>query len=394
MRGHVILTVVCMLAAGVAPTAAAAPPAERTVLVLGSPSGPVERALLGGLRQRRLGIVRAAAFGPAAEAADPDEAVVKRVEANLGRAQKLFYAVRIVDAAELLEQQIRAASFTLARARRLDLLRALHLWDGVCLLKKGDDRGARGAFASAVLLDERPPDDVRFAPVVITTFAEVRKELERQPRGLLVVQVTPRTARVTVDGRPLLAESARLSPGRHWIVAEGLSHLPTVRELHVAGGQTARLALTLHPADRQLVRRQLHALAARGELDALAPEIALALCRMQDADEVLLAREGRDGGRLRLSFTRLSCASGKTLGKQEETTAPDRAERAAQHALATLWPVTPGGPGANAKTTTPVYKRWWFWTLIGLGTAAAVGGTVAGVLATRGPDTYTIRMSP
>jgi hypothetical protein len=177
-------------------------------------------------------------------------------------------------------------------------------------------------------------------------------------------------------------------------VAEALSHLPTARELTVAPGATARLALALYPADRQLVRRQLHALAARGELNVLAPEIALALCRVHGADEALLAREERGGGgRQRLSFTRLSCASGKILGRQDETAPPDRAEGAAQHALATLWPVAPATPPAAARTT-PVYKRWWFWTVIGLGTGAAVAGTVLGVRAARGPDTYTIRMSP
>ncbi|MCA9671349.1 MAG: PEGA domain-containing protein [Myxococcales bacterium] len=41
-----------------------------------------------------------------------------------------------------------------------------------------------------------------------------------------------------------------------------------------------------------------------------------------------------------------------------------------------------GAGGAAAATSRPVYKRWWFWTIIGVAVAAGVGTTV-GVLATR-----------
>lgn len=33
----------------------------------------------------------------------------------------------------------------------------------------------------------------------------------------------------------------------------------------------------------------------------------------------------------------------------------------------------------------PVYKRWWFWTIIGVGAAGAAAGITAGVLSSRGP---------
>lgn len=37
------------------------------------------------------------------------------------------------------------------------------------------------------------------------------------------------------------------------------------------------------------------------------------------------------------------------------------------------------------KEHTPVYKRWWLWTAVGVGAAAVAGGVVAGVLFTQGP---------
>jgi hypothetical protein len=383
-----ILLLWCLAAS--APCWAAGSPPERTVLVLGSPSGPVERALVRELHERRLRMALPATLGPAAtDAANPERATLERVETSLRQAQKLYYDVRIADAATLLEQEIRSASPTLARARRFDLLRALHLWAGVCALKKGDSRAARHAFAAAVLLDDRPPDDVRFSPAVTTTFAAVREEIRRQPRSLLVVEAAPAQAKVTVDGRPWSAAPLRLPPGQHWVVAEALGYLPAVRVLHLERGETTRVTLSLSPGEQSLVRRQLHARAARGELDPLAPDVALALCLLQSADESLLVREVREGARLRLFFTRLSCASGRALGGHEEVTAPDRAEDAAHRAVETLWALTP----LATPKTEPLYKRWWFWTAVGLG-AAAVGGTVAGVLWARRGDTYTIHMTP
>ena len=43
--------------------------------------------------------------------------------------------------------------------------------------------------------------------------------------------------------------------------------------------------------------------------------------------------------------------------------------------------VTPSPPTPPRAPSTPIYKRWWFWTAIG---AVVVGGTVAAVAATTG----------
>jgi len=42
---------------------------------------------------------------------------------------------------------------------------------------------------------------------------------------------------------------------------------------------------------------------------------------------------------------------------------------------------TKGPVKEGPATSTPVYQRWWFWTIIGV---AVVGGTVAAILTTRG----------
>lgn len=59
----------------------------------------------------------------------------------------------------------------------------------------------------------------------------------------------------------------------------------------------------------------------------------------------------------------------------------------------------PGIPGGNGdrKARTPVYKKWWFWTVIGVGVAALVGGLAGGLAGRDAPrlslpeSTYGVR---
>ena len=48
--------------------------------------------------------------------------------------------------------------------------------------------------------------------------------------------------------------------------------------------------------------------------------------------------------------------------------------------------VPPVTPGRAPTRTRPLYKRWWFWTIIG-GALVATGTTI-GVLASRGEENH------
>jgi tetratricopeptide (TPR) repeat protein len=50
------------------------------------------------------------------------------------------------------------------------------------------------------------------------------------------------------------------------------------------------------------------------------------------------------------------------------------------------------GGAQPAEAKTPVYKKWWFWTIIGVVAAGAVAGGVAGALAR--PQTMTVVADP
>lgn len=54
-------------------------------------------------------------------------------------------------------------------------------------------------------------------------------------------------------------------------------------------------------------------------------------------------------------------------------------------------PALPAAPPAPIVEQRPVYKRWWFWTVIGVVVAGGVAGAVAGSLVTKSPPSDFIR---
>lgn len=74
--------------------------------------------------------------------------------------------------------------------------------------------------------------------------------------------------------------------------------------------------------------------------------------------------------------------AGAALAPQPTLTPPSVESRPAS-ALA-LQP-SPGPASPRPPELVPVYKRWWFWTILGVGVAGAAAGITAGVLSTRGP---------
>jgi hypothetical protein len=355
----------------------------RTVVLLGSPSPRLEQSLQTGLRARRLLLVSPPSLGPAEPTgtADPDVIAVRDTERALERARQLYYEVQLVRAVELLDEQLRGAAPILARARRFDLLAALHLWRTVCLLKRGDAELARAAAASAILLGQGPIDETRYAPAVVETFASVRQALGAAPRARLSLVLSPPSAQVLLDGRP---PSAPLPPGDHWLVAESPGYISTARLVRLEAGRTTSLRLTLYPADRALLRRQLQSLASHGELDPQNPAIALALCRWCEAGEALLVREAHSD----LALARIECDRGQVKARFRGRAAPEL-EGAVGRGLSQLWgPLAQPAPRAPPRPA-PFYKRWWFWTIVG---GAVAGATTVGVVVgTRGSGTYTLR---
>ncbi len=351
----------------------------RTVLLVGSPSPAVERTIRAGLDRRGIRVVIPSVLS---DGALELRAAPGRARAALKRARELFYAAQPSEAALLLQREARRSGRELALARRLDLLRDLHFWEGISRAKGGDRVGSSHAFTRAIMIDPRPPDEIRFPPEVQEAFETARETLVRRAPGTLVLEVRPSNAAIIIDGRRVKAARVDLPPGQHWVVVVALGRSPLVREVLIASRQVRSLELGLFTADRKTTLQQLRRLRREGKLNTTKPEVAAALGRVHDAAGVLMVRETRLKGRLRLSLTRLRSTDGRTQGRHVETVPSQEVTAAARRALDALW--------LTSSTSRPFYSRWWFWTAVGV---VVAGGVVAGiVVAEAPPDTYTFRL--
>jgi tetratricopeptide (TPR) repeat protein len=356
------------------PCTAEAREAPGRLLVVGSPSAGLERALERGLAVRRLRPVRPGALeGRQGAFVAQRKALVERVEARRRQAEDLFHKVKPGEAEQLLAEEITRSSEGLVHAGRFDLLQELHLWRGICLSKSGETDRAREAFGQAVLLDQRPLDTARFPPAVTAAHAREIEALSRLPRGTLRVVVSPAGARVKVNGRTVDPRGVQLPIGRHWMVVEAVGYMPAVRRVEIGTRPTA-LRVALEPAPPSLVAHQLSALRARGALDPTRPFVAALLARLERIDEALVVTEQRSGDRVQLALTRVQATDGAVVGRFTDNTASAQLKASVDRGLLRLWPL-PSPP--VVPPSTPVYKRWWFWTIVG---TLVVGGTVGAVL--------------
>jgi len=359
------------------------------VLVVGSAPPPVMAATLRELSAARVTAVELGLQEAAARAAQrlqqKQRALVGRVEAAIDRARDLFYGVRLSDAEGLLAATLEQDSVALAVSGRLDLLRRLQVWRGVCLAQAGRDGQAREAFAAARLIDGAL-DQTSLPPRVVRIYRQAVRQVEHRPRGALVLRVRPSSAVVTVDGRPGPSAVVRLPYGDHWVVAEALGYRPTARRVHLDDVEVS-VDLDLPLAAPEELRVQLDALYSRRQLDLTRPQLVQLLGRAYGATEVLLVEQG--GQRRSLIFTRYRCLDGRVAGRSEVRTAAAEVQAAVRAAMSDLWLLPSGAP----RPRPPIYKRWWFWTSLGV----VAGGVAAAVIATQvggGPDTYTLRLRP
>jgi hypothetical protein len=85
----------------------------------------------------------------------------------------------------------------------------------------------------------QPATAARSTPPASTVYHELAKD----SAALVSIQVTPRDARLMLDGEPLASNPVRLARGAHKIAATADGFAPLVQELNVDGPKTVRLKL-------------------------------------------------------------------------------------------------------------------------------------------------------
>jgi hypothetical protein len=103
-------------------------------------------------------------------------------------------------------------------------------------------------------------DDKLGAAVADLTLELLREIATREGRTIIEVRSTPTGAQVSLDGRPAQVTDASLNtyPGKHVVVVDKPHYQREIREVTVARGKTAELAVTLQPSESTTGDRTVH----------------------------------------------------------------------------------------------------------------------------------------
>lgn len=342
-----------------------------------------------GVSDEQAAAIVAGARAPGVDVAQASEPAPPSTEEVLGEARRLF---RDMDFARAT-LRLSSAEPSLIEGRTptpalVATLVELETWLGACLLFSRNAVDAGERFALARALDPNARVDPVFPPEVARAFAH-----SPSPAPITVrFRVTPSPARVWIDGR--LADAAPTArPGLHYVVAERADRRPFARIVRIVAS-APEIALALgdvasRPQSLQQVARQ----ARRAPLQR---EEASAVAALQG--RALWTVAARDG---HLGATRWPADAAET----PRTVEIDRAEEAAraicraEHACADEPPpavavTPPAAPVAAATseraTARPVWRRGWFWAVLGVA-ALLVAGGIAGAVVATAPRDYVAR---
>lgn len=295
------------------------------------------------LRRRGLEVVRA-----------PLEPTRADAVATVGRAtqeaRELFLAGRYQEAIRSLaatESTHLAALLESADGR--PALVTLNLWLGALHLAAENPADARRRFSLAQRLDPSARLDESFwPPAYIEAFEDARQA--PPAKASFVVTSKPASVRIRWNGTAQrIGTPFETQEGLHYLLAEQLGFDPVARVIEVRAGVLESLDLApAAPRDRVPIAAAMRWYA---ELPSAA---AAAVSNTAGADRVVVV----SGARLALHDRKgrlLSSAAGNSVSD----------------AALALFPAD-----RNVTEEASLFRRWWFWTAVGVGVAGIVGGTV------------------
>jgi hypothetical protein len=355
-------------------------------------------------REAWLGFVRRAADRDEVE--DPERWVASRLQTGVAEARVKAFGV--------VEQRLAGARAETAQLNEAEALRLLlqaartaedhadvpgaaawiaevHSAIAITAAQAGLPAVAESALVRAATLDpERRLRAGEAAPELVARAAEIARSVSSGPIGTFRVESVPAGARVFLDDEEVGATPIDLRGpiGTHVLRVEAAGHHPFGRVLDLLEGQRDPYTVELSPLPALVAARQLTAAVAASDVPAvpgalhdlreagLSLEAWLVVVGNGEQDRALALRCSSDGcGRP----DRLD--GGATLPRAGPLLAP--ALLARELALARGW-LTEPVPVTIPEPPRPWWRRWWVWTLIGVGVIA--GATTTGVLVQPEPD--------
>jgi tetratricopeptide (TPR) repeat protein len=376
----------CALALSLAGGRATAAERPTVTLIDLSPEGPAEREIAHD-------VARALRLDAARRYRDPDEqlnlgaedadvANIRGARGLLRAGKRLLAARSWAEAAEELEGAVTSYLASFAHAEEEDAIEQCLALHGVALHRAGDQEGAARAFRRAVVF--RPAVKIDLAPYgadVAAAMAKAREDVLSRADVRYEVRTSVPNAEVWVNGRyfgltpafvKALAGEQYIRISKHGYVRAG--RLETVeRAEHVA-------QFELRPARRKPAWDGLRERLGEIFEGAVEPEDLSAAQGLLGANlAVVLRCSGtREKMQVRLALANLS---GRQVLKRvtREFSWLRRDKVAVAKLVQELFvaPAAPVGREGPEVRRDSVFKKWWFWALVG---GAVAGSVTAAVL--------------
>jgi hypothetical protein len=254
---------------------------------------------------------------------------------------------------------------------------------GAAHAMRGDKDEALERFVALLVWRPEFVADTRIAPGdVLPVFEEARKRAERLPGGSIQIGSTPDGALAYVDGRfvgftPTTAEG--LAAGRHYVTLKMIGRGRTVQAVEVSSKKEVRVRGSLIHTPGWSELEELVAATAAGLGQVRAPEALAELGKRVGAEHIVVVAApppGTDGGRYRGfvydAHTRRELATAGAAASPEVERMFAGLSRELYRGIdlspEPAAPVITADPG----TSTPLYRRWWFWGGAAVAVAAAL----------------------
>jgi hypothetical protein len=269
----------------------------------------------------------------------------------------------------------------------------------------GRSRQARSTFQRVAALDpDYEPDADVHPPDIVSAFTEARNRHRRFGHGRLNVTSTPPGAAVYLDGAyvgPAPQRFDRLRPGVHYVTLRRDGYVEAGEQVFVRSRRVVNTDVTLEPMTAALDAGRVLA-QALADPEAQGVEAAVTAYGEQlGADVVMTVSIGPSGDQVEaeISSWRVSDGvrvetttrgpwlvqdeSGEAMTADLQSTLQDRLRQVPAVLAALAREEASSGAdeddSSRVASSTPVWRKWWFWTLITAGVAGAAVGAGFGI---------------
>ena len=320
--------------------------------------------------------------------------------------KKLYENLSLDEAIKALDSAVSGYRKGISALRENRYLLASHLYLGMALIIRGHSKDGSEYVRQMITLDPSRAGHKlptrEFPPKIVELHEQLTKQVVNGPRGSIEVRTKPNSAAVFLDAvqqSPSPVVVKEVPVGEHFLVVEKKGYRPYTQRVDVKAG-TVSVEVNLEPWEltQPFVFDQRRDLIAMNNLAQLGESLGtniLVLGRMkflaeQDVSMTaqlfdtrskefsMIVREDTKRGDVQKGAKRLASKLLKNLTNNGLVVA----QLSPPATLSGNLDVADNSsPLPSYEPDTPMYKTWWFWTIVGV---AVAGGAVGGLLVLKG----------